>query len=33
MRERLAAKLKEFKVVVPDDPVMSNANGLYKLAE
>ncbi len=33
MRERLAAKLKEFRVVVPDDPVMSNANGLYKLAE
>ena len=33
MQERLAAKLKEFKVVVPDDPVMSNASGLYKLAE
>ena len=33
MQERLAAKLKEFKVVVPDDPMMSNANGLYKLAE
>ncbi len=33
MQERLAARLKEFKVVVPDDPVMSNANGLYKLVE
>lgn len=33
MHERLAARLKEFKVVVPDDPVMSNANGLYKLVE
>ncbi len=33
MRERLASRLKEFKVVVPNDPVMSNANGLYKLVE
>ena len=33
MQERMAAKLKGFKVVVPDDPVMSNANGIYKLVE
>ena len=33
MQERLTSKLKGFKVVVPNDPVMSNANGLYKLAE
>ena len=33
MQERLSARLKGFKVVVPDDPVMSNANGLYKLVE
>ena len=34
MQERLSSRLKkEFEIVVPDDPVMSNANGLYKLVE
>ena len=33
MQERLTSKLKAFKMVIPDDPVMSNANGLYKLVE
>ncbi len=32
VREELTAKLKGFKIMVPDDPVMSNAAGLYKLA-
>ena len=31
MQEKLVSKLKTFKVTIPDDPVMSNANGLYKL--
>ena len=32
VREELISKLKGFKVIIPDDPVMSNASGLYKLA-
>ena len=32
MSEELLAGLKKFKVLVPDDPVMSNARGLYKIA-
>lgn len=32
VRDELESRLKGGKVVVPDDPVMSNARGLYKLA-
>lgn len=31
MQEKLVSKLKAFKVVIPDDPVMSNANDLTSL--
>ena len=33
MNEELIAGLKKFKVLIPDNPVMSNARGLYKLVE
>ncbi len=33
VRDELESRLKKFKVVIPDDPVMSNATGLYKLVE
>ncbi len=29
--DELLSGLKKFKVLIPDDPVMSNAKGLYKL--
>ncbi len=29
----LTSNLKKFKMLIPDDPVMSNARGLYKLAK
>ena len=32
VRDELEARLKGSKIAVPDDPVMSNARGLYKLA-
>ena len=32
MHDELLAGLKKFKVMIPDDPVMSNAKGLYRLA-
>ena len=32
VRDELEARLKDRKIVVPSDPVMSNARGLYKLA-
>ena len=32
VRDELEARLKDSKIVVPSDPVMSNARGLYKLA-
>lgn len=31
VREELVSRLKGFKTAIPDDPVMSNASGLYKL--
>ena len=33
MRDEITAGLKEFKLQIPTDPVMSNARGLYSLAE
>ena len=33
MNEALLPGLKRFKLLIPDDPVMSNAEGLYKLAK
>ena len=33
MNEELLSGLKRFKLLIPDDPVMSNARGLYKLVE
>lgn len=32
MRDELESRLEGAKIAVPDDPVMSNARGLYKLA-
>ena len=32
VRDELEARLEGRKIVVPSDPVMSNARGLYKLA-
>ena len=32
MNDVLLSGLKKFKVMIPDDPVMSNARGLYKMA-
>lgn len=32
VRQELESRLKGFDMVVPEDPVMSNAEGLYKLA-
>ena len=32
VRDELEARLKGRKIVVPSDPVTSNAHGLYKLA-
>lgn len=31
MQEKPVSKLKAFKVSIPDDPVMSDVSGLYKL--
>ena len=33
VRQELAARLKGFEIEVPEDPVMSNAAGLYRLAQ
>ncbi len=33
VRDELESRLKQFRIMVPDDPVMSNAAGLYKLVE
>ena len=33
MKDELVRGLKKFKVLIPDDPVMSNARGLYQLVE
>lgn len=33
LNSELLSGLKKFKVLIPDDPVMSNAKGLYKLVE
>ncbi len=33
MNDVLLSGLKKFKVMIPDDPVMSNARGLYKMAD
>lgn len=32
VRQELAGRLKGFKLAIPEDPVMSNAVGIYKLA-
>lgn len=31
VRDELTSRLRGFKITIPDDPVMSNAEGLYKL--
>ncbi len=31
MHDELLSGLKKFKILIPDDPVMSNARGLYKM--
>ena len=31
MNKELLSRLKDFEMLIPDDPVMSNARGLYKL--
>lgn len=33
VRDEMESRLKDFTIRVPDDPVMSNASGLYKLVE
>lgn len=32
VKEDMCSKLEKFKLLIPDDPVMSNARGLYKFA-
>lgn len=33
VHNELTSNLKDYKILIPDNPVMSNANGLYKLVE
>lgn len=33
VRQEIESRLKGFKIAIPDDPVMSNADGLYRLAK